>query len=395
MKQALQENQGIPASLLLAMAIVSGLTVANLYYNQPLLEEMRADFAAGEVEANLITVITQVGYACGLLFIVPMADMYARRRIVAFSLTLAALMAGCIALAPALAVVQAASLVLGVCSVIPQVFIPVAGQFSAPANKSRNVGIVLSGLLTGILGARVVSGYVGEWIGWRGMFGVAAVILVGCLVVSLRMLPPMPVTFRGSYGGLMKSVCRLFVTRPRMRLYAVRAAFAFGSMLSVWSCLAFHLAGEPFRAGSDKVGLLGLCGVMGALVASGTGKYVPRLGIRRMSLCGSVLQLLSWFIAYVWGDTYAGLVAAILLLDIGMQLLQLSNQSGCLQEVPHAASRANTVFMTLYFIGGSLGTFCSGLGWEHFGWAGVCGVGGGLAWVALLISLAEGRTARR
>ena len=385
----LKENQGIPASLLLTMAVVSGLTVANLYYNQPLLEEMRADFAAGEVEANLITVITQVGYACGLLFIVPMADMFARRKIVGVSMTLAAVMAALIAVAPALGVVQVASLVLGVCSVIPQVFIPVAGQFSKPADKSRNIGIVLSGLLTGILGARVVSGYVGEWIGWRGMYGLAAVLMAVCLVLSLRVLPPMPVTFHGSYGGLMKSVCRLFVTRPRMRLYAVRAAFAFGSMLSVWSCLAFHLAGEPFHAGSDKVGLLGLCGVMGALVVSGTGKFVPVLGIRRMSLYGSVLQLLSWLIAYVWGDTYVGLVLAILLLDIGMQLLQLSNQSGCLQEVPHASSRANTIFMTLYFIGGSVGTFCSGLGWEHFGWAGVCSVGAGFALVSMLVSCAD------
>lgn len=389
MKQMLKENQGIPASLLLTMAVVSGLTVANLYYNQPLLEEMRADFAAGEVEANLITVITQVGYACGLLFIVPMADMFARRKIVGVSMTLAAVMAALIAVAPALGVVQVASLVLGVCSVIPQVFIPVAGQFSKPADKSRNIGIVLSGLLTGILGARVVSGYMGEWIGWRGMYGLAAVLMAVCLVLSLRVLPPMPVTFHGSYGGLMKSVCRLFVTRPRMRLYAVRAAFAFGSMLSVWSCLAFHLAGEPFHAGSDKVGLLGLCGVMGALVASGTGKFVPVLGIRRMSLYGSVLQLLSWLIAYVWGDTYVGLVLAILLLDIGMQLLQLSNQSGCLQEVPHASSRANTIFMTLYFIGGSVGTFCSGLGWEHFGWAGVCSVGAGFALVSMLVSCAD------
>lgn len=389
MKQMLKENQGIPASLLLTMAVVSGLTVANLYYNQPLLEEMRADFAAGEVEANLITVITQVGYACGLLFIVPMADMFARRKIVGVSMTLAAVMAALIAVAPALGVVQVASLVLGVCSVIPQVFIPVAGQFSKPADKSRNIGIVLSGLLTGILGARVVSGYVGEWIGWRGMYGLAAVLMAVCLVLSLRVLPPMPVTFHGSYGRLMKSVCRLFVTRPRMRLYAVRAAFAFGSMLSVWSCLAFHLAGEPFHAGSDKVGLLGLCGVMGALVASGTGKFVPVLGIRRMSLYGSVLQLLSWLIAYVWGDTYVGLVLAILLLDIGMQLLQLSNQSGCLQEVPHASSRANTIFMTLYFIGGSVGTFCSGLGWEHFGWAGVCSVGAGFALVSMLVSCAD------
>ena len=167
----LKENEGIPRNILLMMSIVSGLTVANLYYNQPLLEEMRASLRINEVEANFITVITQIGYALGLLLIVPMADKCSRRKIVTTCMTIAMLMALVIALASNVWLVWGASIIIGACSVVPQIFVPMAGQFSRPEHKSRNMGFVLSGLLTGILAARVIGGYLGGWLGWRLMFG--------------------------------------------------------------------------------------------------------------------------------------------------------------------------------------------------------------------------------
>lgn len=171
MRRELHTDQGIPAPTLLMMSAVAGLTVANLYYNQPLLEEIRSSLDCSETMSNMITVVTQAGYALGLLLIVPMADMWSRRRIVTVIMGIAATMAACIALSSGIWTVLAASLLLGACSVIPQIFIPIAGQFSRPEHKSRNMGYVLSGLLTGILGARVISGYVGQIAGWRTMFG--------------------------------------------------------------------------------------------------------------------------------------------------------------------------------------------------------------------------------
>ena len=161
---------------------------------------------------------------------------------------------------------------------------------------------------------------------------------------------------------------------------------SFASMMSIWSCMAFHLAGSPFHASSDVVGLLALCGVAGAIAASGAGKYVPRVGIFRMSVVGGCLQLMAWVSAWLFGNTYTGLIAAIILADIGAQCLQVSNQSGSLQQLPHATNRVNTIFMTTFFIGGSLGTFCSGLGWSMAEWTGVCLVGGFFASVTLLLS---------
>ena len=170
-------GKGIPRRILFMMSAVSGLTVANCYYNQPLLEEIRQHLGATAIEANLITFITQLGYALGLLFVIPLADKFSRRSIIITNLVLASLMCLAIAFSPCIQLIWAASLVLGICSVVPQIFVPMAGVFSLPQNKSRNMGYVLSGLLSGVLGARVISGYIGEFTGWRTMFGIAAVIM--------------------------------------------------------------------------------------------------------------------------------------------------------------------------------------------------------------------------
>lgn len=387
----LKENGGIPRRTLLMMAAIAGFTVANCYYNQPLLEMIRGDLGISAQLTNLITVITQIGYALGLFFLIPMGDLYSRRRIIMINMTLAAIMAIIIAIAHNIWLIWGASLILGASSVIPQFFIPIAGQFSLPQNKSRNMGFVLSGLLMGILASRVVSGYVGDWLGWREMFVIAAFIMVICMGITLKMLPNMKRNYIGTYPGLMLTVAEIFLYHPRIRLYSIRAAFGFGSMMAIWSCLAFRLAQEPFYAGSEMVGMLGLCGIVGAVVASGIGKLVPRFGIRKFSLAGAIIQLAAWSIANIAGDTYAGLIAAIILVDLGLQCQQLSNQSGCIQEIPEAANRANTIFMTTYFVGGSLGTFCSGIAWIHIGWLGVCLVGIVFALISLSISVCSSK----
>ena len=385
MKQ-LEPNGGIPRHILMMMAVLAGFTVANLYYNQALLELISQGIGITQSEANLITVITQVGYALGLLFIVPMADMVSVRRITTLAMSVAAASALSIAYANNVWLIWGASLTLGLCSIMPQLYIPMATLYSRPENKSRNMGYVASGLLTGILSARVISGYVGEWLGWRAMFIIVAVFMLLGLIVTLVMMPQIRPLFQGTYRQLMQSVGNIFVSHPRIRLYSLRPALGFGSVLSVWSCLAFHLAEPPFEAGSDMVGMLALCGVIGAVAASGVGKYVPKVGILRMSVIGASCQLSAWIAAYIFGDSYGGIIAAIILADIGAQCQQISNQSGSLQELPEATNRVNTIFMTTLFIGGSLGTLLSGIGWSHNGWTGVCFVGAAFAILSLLLS---------
>uniref|UniRef100_A0AB33JSJ3 MFS transporter n=1 Tax=Prevotella sp. GTC17262 TaxID=3236797 RepID=A0AB33JSJ3_9BACT len=382
----LEENKGIPRAMMILMAMLAGFTVANLYYSQPLLDMIRHDLHTTEVGANLITVITQVGYALGLLLVIPAADLYSRRRIIIVCMTGAALMAALTALATDLHIIWTASLFLGLCSVVPQLFIPIAGQYSRPENKARNMGYVLSGLLTGILSARVLSGFIGDWMGWRAVYAIATCIMAVCCLVTLRLMPHMRANFTGNYLGLMRSVWTIVRTHPRIRLNSVRAAFGFGSMLAIWSCLAFHIAGSPFYDSSDMVGVLGLCGIAGAVAASGMGKWIPKYGVRCFSVVGAMLQIVAWLTVYVFGDSYAGLIVGIILVDIGVQCQQLSNQSSCIQELPEASNRVNTIFMTTYFIGGSLGTYCAGQGWTTAGWLGVCLVGIAFASASLLIT---------
>ena len=387
MKQELKENGGLPAHILWTLAIVAGISVANLYYNQPLLNVMRHELGVSEFKTNLIAMITQVGYALGLLFIVPLGDLFQRKKIILTNFTLLIFSLLAIAVAPNIYIIWAASLITGICSMIPQIFVPIASQFSRPENKGRNVGIVISGLLTGILGSRVVSGFVGEILGWREMYFIAAGLMLVCAIIVLKVLPDIRPTFQGKYADLMKSLFSLVKDYPALRVYSVRAALAFGSFLAMWSCLAFKMGEAPFYANSDVIGILGLCGIAGALTASFVGKYVKRVGIRNFNYLGCVLIILAWGFLHFCGNSYAGIIAGVILIDIGMQCIQLSNQTSIFEICPSASNRVNTIFMTTYFIGGSLGTFLAGSCWHAWGWTGVAGIGVGLTLTSLLITL--------
>ncbi len=386
MKQKLIENQGIPGYLLLILAIISGLAVANLYYNQPLLNDICRDLKVSEFTANLIPMVTQIGYALGLLFIIPLGDLYSRRRIIVINFSLLSISMLSIALSESIWFVLASSLVTGICSVMPQIFIPIASQFSRPEDKSKNVGILVSGLLTGILGSRVISGMVGEYWGWRTMYYLAAVIMFVCIFIVLKVIPDMSVNYKGTYKDLMHSLLTIFRQRPDIRLSSLRAGLCFGSFLALWACLAFKLSGAPLYAGNNVIGLLGLCGVAGALTASIVGRYVRILGVKRLNYIGCMIIMFSWAIMYIFQDTYLGFIIGIMLIDIGMQCIQLSNQTYVLTSVPNAANRVNTIFMTTYFVGGALGTFLAGLFWQEMQWEGVVTVGVSLTLLSLLIT---------
>lgn len=387
MKQELKENQGLPASLLWTLAIIAGISVANLYYNQPLLNRISRDLQTSEFTANLIAMITQIGYAIGLLFIIPLGDLFKRKTIILINFTVLIVSLLTIALTPYIHLFLFASLLTGICSVMPQIFIPIAAQFSTPKTKGRNVGMIVSGLLTGILASRVVSGIVGEYLGWRFIFFVAAGMMVICLIIIMRVLPDMPCNFKGKYSDLMKSLFSLVIEYPQLRISSLRAGIAFGSFLALWTSLAFKMGQAPFFAGNNIVGLLGLCGIAGALTASYIGKYVHVLGVKRLNYIGCGLIFVAWFSLYFGQDSYVGIITGIFIIDIGMQCIQLSNQTTIFALNPKAANRINTIFMTTYFIGGSVGTFLAGTFWHWFGWQGVVGTGIALTACSFMINI--------
>ena len=312
MKQPLKENGGLPASILWTLAIVAGVSVANIYYIQPLLNMIRHELGISEFRTNLIAMVTQIGYAAGLLFITPLGDLYQRKKIILVNFTVLIFSLLTIALTRSFHLILIASFLTGVCSMIPQIFIPIAAQFSRPEHKGRNVGIVLSGLLTGILASRVVSGFIGELIGWREMYHIAAGMMFICAIVVLKVLPDIQTNFQGKYSDLMKSLLALVKEYPQLRIYSIRAALNFGSLLAMWSCLAFKMGQAPFFANSDVIGMLGLCGVAGALTASFVGRYVKRVGVRRFNFIGCGLILFAWLLFFVGENTFVGIIAGII-----------------------------------------------------------------------------------
>lgn len=387
MKTTLKEDEGLSLQLLLTFAVVSALAVANLYYAQPLLNEIGRDLGIDEITANNLAFSSQVGYSVGLFLLIPLGDLYRRSRIIPLLFSIIGLSLLFVAWSSSVIGISIAFFLSGLCSIVPHLFIPIASQFSVPAYKERNVGIVLSGLLTGILLSRVLSGFIGDLWGWRTMFLLAGVMMLICAVVVTRLLPETPRNFTGSYADLMRSLVLLFKEKPQIFFVSLRAALSMGSFYALWACLAFHLGGEPIHASSSVIGLLGLCGMAGVLTASGIGSYVQRWGVKKMNIIGTLLILSAWIMMYLWSYTIIVFVLGVIIQDIGIQCMQISNQTYSLSLAPKASSRANTIFMTTFFTGGATGTFLAGIGWDAIGWTGVCIVGIALAVGSFLMAI--------
>lgn len=386
MKYELRENQGIPAPLLALMAVATGLSVANCYYNQPLLSSMAKDFAVSDFSASMVATLTPIGYMLGLVFVIPLGDLLPRKRLILINYLISACALLAIALAPNIYWVWGASLLAGASSVMPQFFIPLVSYNSTPNHKVRNVGIIQACLLIGILGSRVVSGLLADVWGWRSVYWVACVLMLGCFLAIHKMFPALPKSSQGNYRNLMKSLSRLFLKYPYLRIASLRAALAYGSFFALWSCLAFRMKQAPFFASEDIIGALGLCGLAGASTVVFISGYIRKYGARFFSLAGGCVILAAWLLAF-WGDgSYLWLIIAILLIDAGMQSVHLANQTSVVALDESAINRVNTVYMTIYFLGGSAGTFVSGLSWQHFGWTGVVGAGIAFAVASLLVN---------
>ncbi|MDR2955329.1 MAG: MFS transporter [Prevotella sp.] len=382
-----ENKQYLANSTLWLMAIGAGLVVANNYYNQPLLGMIAKEFGESEAATSKVAMFTQIGYAVGLLLIIPLADMFRRKRIILIDFIFIIISLLVFAVSQSLAVMIAASFFIGLTSVVPQIFVPIAAQLSKPEDKGRNVGIVMSGLLIGILASRVFSGLVGDWLGWREVFFIACGFMVILAILIAWLLPDMMPTFGGTYKQLMSSILRYTKDIPALRLASLRGALGFGSFSMFWTALTFRLEQAPFFQGSDVAGSLGLVGIAGALAASYTGYMAGKINKNTLISIGCILMFVAWAIFGFSGNTYLGLIIGILLIDMGLQGMHVTNQTIVFSSHPEASNRLNTVYMFSYFVGGSMGTFIGGYAWEYFGWNGVVVTGGSLIVLCLLIHL--------
>jgi len=358
------------------MALCSGLIVANLYYCQPLIVLIAKDFHIPANVAGRLNYLTQIGYACGLFFLVPLGDLIEKKKhiLITSCVTILALIGA--ALAPSFLMLQIASFCLGFSTIIAQLILPLAAQLTDPAKRGRILGTIMSGLLLGILLSRTISGIIGAYLGWRAMYWIAAAICTLMLMLMAIRFPKSQPAFKGTYGQLMKSLLSL-LPQPVLQEACLLNALSYGAFGAFWATMVLYLSGAPFYYNSGQIGLFGLAGAAGALVAPIAGRLGDKGNPRNIIVVGIFAILLSFIVFYFFRLSLGGIIAGIILLDFGLQAAHVSNQSRVYALIPEAQNRLNTIYMTATFTGTALGSAAGLWLWHLGGWSYFC-IGGGL-----------------
>lgn len=382
---AIRVGGGLSKSFILILAITAGLSVANMYYNQPLLADIGRSFHATSNAVGYVSMLTQIGYALGMLLFVPLGDIRERRTLITSLLVAVSLSLVGFATAQNLTWMYMASFAIGITTVVPQIIIPLSAELAQPEEQGKVIGTVMSGLFFGILLARTVSGIIGDLFGWRAMYWLAAGIMLLLAVIIYQLLPETKSENKSSYTDLLKSMGNLIRKYSVLRESSLIGACMFGGFSVFWTSLAFFLEGEPYHYSSSITGLFGLIGVAGAAGAPFIGRLADRIPPKRIVGMLLLLTLLAYGFFGFAGFTIWSLIAGIIILDLGVQGSQVSNQTRIYALEPPARNRINTVFMVSTFTGGAIGSTLGSYAWQHWGWLGVCGMGGGLIIAALCI----------
>jgi len=367
-------SKNLSNSVLYLMSMAAGLVVANLYYSQPLLHQMSVEFGVSESAISNVSLATQLGYAFGLLFIIPLGDKISNKKILQFDFSLIVISLICAATSTTLYPLIISSFFIGISSALPQLFVPMVAQLSDDKGRGRAIGIVMSGLLIGILGSRVISGFIGKAFGWRVMYFTATSLMLLLFVLLQYKLPKITPSYKGSYGSLLKSIGHYFKTEAELRLAALRGGLGFAGLSAFWTTFVF-LMEDHFGYGSDVAGIFGVFGIIGALSAAVVGKLNNRYKKNNIILFSTTLTMISWVVFMFSGYYMIGLALGVILIDLGLQVLHITNQVIIFSENPEARNRVNTVYMVGFFIGGSFGTFLGAFAWQNYGWHGVSGLG--------------------
>ena len=373
--------------LITLMALAVGIIVANLYYLQPLLHQMTRDFHVSPASASLLLTFTQIGYAAGLAFVVPLGDFIPRRRLAVGIFSLSALMMAIGAVLSSFVLFAAVTLAIGLSSVGGQVLVPFAADLAKPAQGGRVIARVMSGLLIGILLSRTFSGLVAQAWGWRAVYWIAAALLAVVALVLYRVLPSEPVRDHIPYTRLVSSWFVLLATLAQLRRRAILGALIFAAMSALWTTLSFHLAGPPFHYSNAVIGLFGLFGIAGVLAANAAGHHADKQRSHQATIVAALLIVISFVILSVGRHSLWAMAAGTIVMDAGMQGMQITNQSIVYALAPEARSRLNSAYMVCCFSGASLGSYAAGQLYARYGWSGDCWLGGtiGLGLVVLSV----------
>jgi len=357
--------------LVLFLATSVGIIVANAYYVQPILAELGREFALSPERAGQIVMTTQLGTALGMLTVVPLGDTRELRSLITALLGLAACALIAMATASSAQTLFFASFAVGMSTSIVHLIVPYAAHLAPESIRGRVVGTVLSGLLMGILLARTFSGLTAGVFGWRGVYWVAATMMVTLAVLVYRWLPRRPPVVHLKYFVLLRSVLDLARQHAALRESAVTSALLFAAFSALWTTLAFLLEAPPFGYGPEVAGLFGLVGAIGAAGAPIFGRLTDSIGARAALVWALFLTLVGFIILGLFGRTISGLIIGILVMDLGVQSGHVANQTRIYGIDPQARGRLNTAYMVTYFTGGATGSALGAFFWQHAGWLGV------------------------
>ena len=354
------------------MAVTAGVTVANLYYNQPMLAQIARDMQLTPAKVGILPVLTQAAYGIGLFFLTPLGDMIDRRKLVlalqgVLSLALISMTA-----VSGVTGLYITSFLVGLLSVSVQIIMPMAASLATPETKGKVVGMVFTGALTGILGARILSGYIAAYLGWRWVYGFSSCFVILATATLVLTLPKLPSQYAGSYPALLRSTVHQLVRFGALRRVSLLGALIFGLFCSFWTTLSFHLSLPPFNYGSDVIGMFGFLAIAGTMTAPLFGHLADKRHPAGLQFLTIGMIIVSVLCIQWWPGSVIAFVIATLLLDVGVQATQSGSfaQIYALDDTAH--SRINTVYMTLMFIGGAVGTYAGVLSWSLGGWRLVC-----------------------
>jgi predicted MFS family arabinose efflux permease len=382
---SIEHRAAVDRRVVVLLAVACGASAANLYYAQPLLALIGRDLGVSAGAAGLIVTASQVGYAAGLVLLVPLGDLLDRRRMVSRLLVVCAAALAVVAAAPSYAVLAAAIAVVGVTSVVAQVLIPLAGTLAAEHERGKVVGNIMSGLLLGILLARTVSGLIAEVGGWRLVFVIGAGLMLVLAAVLARALPAVPRATDLPYRALLRSVAQLVAAEPVLRRRMIYGALGMASFSVLWTAISFLLAGAPYHYSEATIGLFGLAGLVGAGAAQGAGRLADRGHGHAATGIFLVTIAAGWALLALGVSSLAALIAGVILLDLGLQGQHIVNQSTIYGLREDARSRVTTAYMATNFFCGALGSAAASAAWSAGGWGAVSGLGVAFAALGLVV----------
>jgi predicted MFS family arabinose efflux permease len=379
---------------IIMMAIIAGAVITNIYCTQPILPLIATGFGVDLTEVDIVAGAALLGFATGLALLLPLGDRFDRRKLVLAQIVLAFMFAGAAALAPSIWLLIVASYFVGIVSCVPQQLVPFAAVMSAPSERGRNVGTVVSGIMVGILAGRTISGVVGAAYGWRAVYGMEALFMVPVFIAAATLLPRGVPSTDLSYGRLLASLWPLVRDNRPIRESMVVQALLWACFNAFWVNLAALLAGRPLHLNSAWAGGFGIIGAAGAMAASVGGRAADRLGSRAVIGASIGLVIVSYLLLIGAVSSLGLLVAGVIVLDMGVQSGLVSNQTRAFAVDPKAQGRINSLYMTATFLGGAVGTVISGWLMTRYGWSGIVAFGVALGLAALVVHWIGGRAGR-